>query len=156
MYAIHLGNKHKEELGFIPDSRIHEYERQNQILYEQEFGEMCGFLIHGKLKPVTKIVQICVQHDARRWYHATNLFAQLLARAWSRNSHTIKWRCAAELDANQFWTAIGARLVEIDCSPNTRGRSINVWDFAVPNPFFPETQTWPPQESVYSHLPPSR
>jgi N-acetylglutamate synthase-like GNAT family acetyltransferase len=106
-YIVGLHRKETDQLGFIPQSC---YEREiggvtnGTILIYEENGDSVGFIYathnrHG----ITKIHQIAMQEDARRMQRASDLVSAV--------ERDVDWlvslRCAADLDATDFWEAVG-------------------------------------------------
>lgn len=81
--------------------------RAGRLLFQFENNDPCGFLLLGPPKKTWRIYQTCVQPDARRIEHATTLIDTIKRRAHAANVHQIELWCAADLEANQFWQAVG-------------------------------------------------
>jgi hypothetical protein len=132
-----LARKNSEALSYIPRPKLEHYDRSGQIIVELENGDPCGFLIHGRSPDVMKVYQACVCYDARRWQHGLRMVDELVRRATRSGCSAIRLRCAADLDANAFWTACGFNLVKVELGGVRRGRTINVYrmDLNVPRLF---------------------
>jgi hypothetical protein len=117
-YIEHLRRQESESIGFIPIQRYEmeiEGDRHGSILIAKENGDHVGFLYatHNSAG-VTHIQQIAIQEDARRLERAT-----LLVEAATRDRDwLVSLRCAADLDATDFWEALGFSL-ESHVSPKS-------------------------------------
>ena len=110
-----------DSVGFIPWSR---YEKDAMIgwihlIFDND--EPTGFVYathnwHG----VTRIQQIVVQEDARRAERAT----ALVSAAVRQNDWLVSLRCAEDLEAVDFWPALGFKQVAVDDRPNKRKRKV--------------------------------
>lgn len=109
-YIESLRRKESEAIGFIPMQRYEmeiNGERGGSILVCLENDDHVGFLYatHNKAG-VTHIQQVAIQEDARRMERASAL-VQAAQRPFD---YLISLRCAADLEATQFWSALGFEL----------------------------------------------
>jgi ribosomal protein S18 acetylase RimI-like enzyme len=124
-YVVALQKRNHEALGFIPRAALAEKIDLGRIWLATENGDPAGFLHHGSLAvPEVRIFQAAVQYDARRRHLGLALVADLVARARAAGAAGVSLRCLDFLDANDFWTAAGFRLVATE--PGARG-TLNVW-----------------------------
>lgn len=131
-YATHLQDRNKEALGFLPRTKLEYYAENNRIYLHEENGEPCGYLIRGPWKPRTKIYQLAVAADARRIEHGIELVAQMLAEATLQQVCELTCWCAADLEANLFWKAIGFKQSKQRAGGRARRRVHNLYLLAVP------------------------
>jgi N-acetylglutamate synthase-like GNAT family acetyltransferase len=110
-YIVGLHRKETDQLGFVPQSC---YEREiggmtnGTILIYEENRDPVGFIYatHNRYG-VTKVHQIAIQEDARRMQRASALVGAVERDAdW-----LVSLRCAADLDAADFWETIGFQLM---------------------------------------------
>ena len=102
------------QVGFIPRSR---YESEIQghsggsVLVVEEAGEPCGFLYatHGPM--LTNVTQIAVCADIRRVEKGQALIARLHDIADRRGKVGLRCRVACDIEANEFWQALGFKRV---------------------------------------------
>jgi hypothetical protein len=71
-----------------------------------------------------RIFQAAVQYDARRRHLGLALVADLVERARDAGARGLSLRCLSYLEANDFWTAAGFRLLTTE--PGAKG-TLNVW-----------------------------
>ncbi len=133
-YICDLMAKNYEAVGFLPRPRLEEYVRRGQVLLQTENDEPCGYLAFGNGWPSLKVYQCCIQYDARRLDHATDLVLRLIAVARERGCTSISLWCADDLDANSFWRAAGFKFGGQRDNGNRRGRKHNHWFTVVSQP----------------------
>ncbi len=126
-YIRDLMAKNYEAVGFLPVPRLEEYAARGQVLVQRENDEPCGYLAFGNGWPVLKVYQCCIQTDARRVAHATELVNRLIGIARDRNCMAISLWCADDLDSNGFWRAMGFQFGGQRDNGNRRGRKHNKW-----------------------------
>lgn len=114
-YIPHLQNRHRSEVGFLPNVALRQYQHRQQLWIARENGEPCGYLAWGgyrgawpKRDPHTiKIIQACIQYDAQQRTHGTGLVHQLETMATLAGIDSVSLWCADDLPANEFWKALG-------------------------------------------------
>lgn len=122
VYVDSLRRKESEAIGFIPWRRYEMEitgERQGSILLAIENNDPVGFLYatHNR-SGVTHIQQVAIQEDARRVERAT-----ALVNAVQRPTDwLISLRCAADLEATEFWKALGFELLDHVAPTSVYGR----------------------------------
>lgn len=126
-YIRDLMEKNYEAVGFIPLPRLEADAAAGRILVQYENDEPCGYLHFGNGWPVLKVFQCCIQTDARRAKHASELVNQLIEIARVRNCSSIALRCAEDLESNTFWKAMGFHFAGQDQGGSRRGRMLNRW-----------------------------
>ncbi len=127
-YIVGLMRTETDAVGFIPSTAIANYwlRRGQYIIPRSRHGPRRGYLLHGPTKPhkLLRVHQVLIDYDWRRRAHATAAVRQLIARARRAGAPTIQLRCAADLDANAFWLAMGFTPTGIQNPPNRRSRAI--------------------------------
>lgn len=114
-YMEKLRRNDSHALGFIPYSAFEENIRKNRVIIETEGNEPCGFLIWSKMKIRIKILMICIQNDARRIEHATNLLRGVLELKDAWDCLYFQLRCADDLESNKFWKDCGfTHITQVD------------------------------------------
>jgi len=138
-FMVDLGRKSFDAIGFIPTSRyerIIKGEGRSTIHIAEANGDPVGFIYATHSSTGTKIQQCVVQEDARRLKHA-----KALVSAASMSADTfIAARCAADLESNAFWRALGFVECGRSIGGNRRGRTIVRYVKTVGGLFVPE---WP-------------
>tara|TARA_Y100000310_G_scaffold119290_1_gene118033 strand:- start:1312 stop:1848 length:537 start_codon:yes stop_codon:yes gene_type:complete len=109
-YIDHLRKREAEAVGFIPLQRYEmeiDGRRKGSVLVCLENEQHVGFLYatHNQAG-VTHIQQVAIQEDARRMERAS----ALVAAAQKDSDWLVSLRCAADLEATDFWEALGFSL----------------------------------------------
>ena len=133
LYVSDLMRKNYEAVGFIPKPRVEAYLQKNQVLFQTENDDPCGYLIFGNGWPTLKVYQCCIQYDARRLEHATNLVKRLITEAYDRWCTSISLWCADDLEANSFWGSSGFVFQGQREGGRARGRKHNLWVMKLPS-----------------------
>lgn len=145
-YVESLGRRYYEEIGFIPIGSLEKAERDGHLYAEYENGDMCGYLYFGGKYPQLKIYQACIQYDSRRREHGMNLIKKLIRYADMGGYESIALWCAADIEANLFWKAMGFVLSGSREGGKRRGRKHNLWMFWLPQP--KQILLFPPKEML--------
>lgn len=110
-FIIGLMKTETDALGFIPspDIRTRWVAKGRCILQTDRRGRRRGYILHGPARPGRPLYvnQVCMEYDHRLKGYATLAVRELIRRAVTAGSPEIRLRCAADLSANDFWTAIG-------------------------------------------------
>lgn len=127
-YVDGLQRKNADALAFYP-TQVFEREQVNGRLFLGLLnGEPCGYIYAGAISPVVKCHQVCIQYDARRRLYGGALVAALEDYAETGKASRISLRCGFDLDANEFWSALGYRVISHQTGGVRRMRTINVWE----------------------------
>ena len=128
-----LHKRNSDALGFIPRTRIKEYENEGRTLIQFDKKEPVGFLLFGKAWPYLNIYQACIEYDVRRQHFGMELVDRLEKKA--KQNHTgIYLRCRENLEANKFWKKLGYQIVKKIPGGKKRGKEINLWIRNFSNP----------------------
>lgn len=110
-YIIGLMRTETDALGFIPSVAIRSrwVPKGRYIIQRDRRGRRRGYLLHGPACPGQPLIvnQVCINFDHRLQGYAHLAMRELVRRARAAGSTEIRLRCAADLDANQFWLACG-------------------------------------------------
>jgi hypothetical protein len=106
-FLDHLQRQHSYALGFLTHVAIAEAIARGRVLRAYENGDPAGYMIHGSIKPNTRILQICVANDARRIQHATAMIEALKVICSGPMVEMLSCHCAEDLDSNAFWQSLG-------------------------------------------------
>jgi hypothetical protein len=118
LYIDGLRKREGDSLGFLPKALYASVLEQRPIanrkrwLYQrlivtEDNGDLTGFCywsIHG---PLSRIIQIVVQEDARRLWRASLMTTWVESEARELGKKGVSCRVAADLDSNLFWAALG-------------------------------------------------
>lgn len=134
-YVVNLLKKNYTGLGFIPQPRIEEYVKNNQVFFEYEGGLKSGYCIVGSGKGKTlKIYQHCIEAELRRLKHGKELFKKIEHEARKRGYEHIHLRVRENLEANKFWKAIGFKFMFLEPKVTARTKKgINHWVYDINN-----------------------
>lgn len=143
-YIQKLQDANRDALGFLSPVALTEYVQHRHVELAYENGDPAAYLLFGTHGSTTRsprvdnvrIVQACVQYDARRVMHASSLVATLVERSTAAGLETITCWCADDLEANDFWAAAGFEHV---ASRNRRrharrSRLHRKWLYVLPGP----------------------
>ena len=126
-YIDYLQRKNAEELAFFP-KQVFEREVENHRLILAELNnEPCGYIYHGAFGVICRIHQACIQYDLRGQLYGAALVKDLVARCEASETSTIKLRCGSDIQANDFWKAMGFTCEGITQGGVRRMRDINHW-----------------------------
>ncbi len=124
-FIVGLMRDNYEAVGFLPRIAVSNYltERSHVLIPNK------GYLLYENPKPyqILRIAQSCVDYDLRQRGYGQQMIAQVIADAEAHYVSAIRLRCAENLDANNFWAAMGFEKIRILSPDNQRHRRINVW-----------------------------
>lgn len=123
IFVDSLRKKEASALGFIP--KVH-YDnivenrpinglaahRHSELIVTEDNKQLTGFSLISYTADLAKIVQICVQRDARRWHRALLMIDHIEAEAKKRVKRGVTARVAYDLESNIFWKAVGYTVVD--------------------------------------------
>ena len=123
-YILDLTKKEAHSLGFIPKpayaaaiTGIKTGKRWSNVCNDRMWvcsnnDDLVGFVLASFGNPRGesrrgKIAQICIQSDARKFERGRNLLAHVIAYGAGKGCNDFGCGCAADLESNIFWTAMG-------------------------------------------------
>lgn len=146
-YVQHLQDTNKHAVGFLPTLALQQYADRNQLWLATENDDPCGYLLFGsnrrprlrRAPDTMRVIQACLQYDARRVHHATRLVRKLIQHSTTNRYTQISLWCASDLEANQFWSSLGFTHSGTRLPHRARKapRLHNRWILDLPNPFQP-------------------
>lgn len=145
-YVINLSRRHTDALGFLPRPRLEQYAARGRLWLTHDAGDLCGFLVVGNGWPILNLYQLCIQRDAQRQTHGAALVTRAQAVAQQQGYSAVACWCASDLEANQFWRAMGFHCLGVRARPNRRQRHLHRWVWWVRQP--QQGQLWPLAEDV--------
>ncbi len=126
-----------DALGFIPRPTIeHRFiPRGHYLIQRNRFGKPIGYLLHGPVHPNGNLFihQTCIDLARRNKHFGHQLTQTLLARAASHHAKLIRLRCATDLDAIAFWTALGFDPKETTQGGHRRQRHVTRLELILPS-----------------------
>jgi hypothetical protein len=125
-----LQRKHHDAIGFLSRMALEHAIARGRVLLAMENGEPAGYL-YGKApyqsqERVAIIFQAAICLDARRRLIGAALVAEFAARQCERIAQVSLW-CAADLEANLFWSALGFIPVAARPGAERTGRTHLFW-----------------------------
>jgi hypothetical protein len=127
-FVVALGNTETDALALIPAPAIKRrmIDPGFYIIIRDQVGRRRGYILHGPPragKPL-HIYQTCVEIDYRLRGYAAAAITTLALRATVANCTEIHLRCAQDLDAIDFWQALGFTFRQWQVGGNQRKRLI--------------------------------
>jgi len=126
-YVDSLQKKNAESLSFYPRQVFEREKEKGRLFLGMLNGEPCGYLYVGAQGKDVKCHQVCIQYDARRRLYGAAIVAVMEQYASEACAASITLRCGFDLDANDFWQAMGYQCVVHQMGGVRRMRTINVW-----------------------------
>ena len=128
-FVENLMSANSDAVGFIPTKGIKSIATKKGLIILYRQNKRVGYLLSGPIKANedVSIYQVCIDRDARRTDGGKELFLEFKTRVISSNAKGIRLRCASNLEANEFWHALGFKLISTDKPTNRRKRAINTY-----------------------------
>ena len=126
-YVDGLQKKNAEALSFYPTQVFERESAKGRVFLGLLNGQPCGYLYAGAHGRDVKLHQVCIQYDARRRLYGAAIAAAMEAYAMEGKASTITLRCGFDLEANDFWSALGYKCITHQVGGVRRMRTINVW-----------------------------
>ena len=122
-----LQKKNAEALSFYPRQVFEREQQKGRLFLGMLNGEPCGYLYVGAQGIDVKCHQVCIQYDARRRLYGAAIVSVMEQYAEEGRAASITLRCGFDLDANDFWKAMGYNVIAHHLGGARRMRTINVW-----------------------------
>jgi len=122
-----LQKKNAEALSFYPRQVFEREQQAGRLFLGLLNGQPCGYIYAGAQNSDVKCHQVCIQYDARRRLYGAALVQVLEAYANEGKASTVTLRCGFDIEANEFWKALGYGVVAVHDGGIRRMRRINVW-----------------------------
>jgi hypothetical protein len=126
-YVDALQKKNAEALSFYPRQTFERESAKGRVFLGMLNGEPCGYLYVGATGGDLKCHQVCIQYDARRRFYGACIVQVMEQYAWDNLCSSITLRCGFDLEANDFWKAMGYVVIAHNEGGVRRMRTINVW-----------------------------
>lgn len=126
-YIDCLQRKNAEALSFYPRAVFEREQAAGRLFLGMLNGEPCGYIYAGAQSRDVKLHQVCIQYDARRRWYGAALVQILESYATDGRASTVTLRCGFDIEANEFWKALGYGVVAVHNGGIRRMRRINVW-----------------------------
>ena len=116
-----------DAIGFLPNEARARHHRKGLIWTAEEHGELVAFCVRSPLQKsgTVQIHQAFTIDPARRYYFQTALVGKIAELARSDGAKAVILKCADDLSANMFWTAVGFDHYDQTKGGRRRGRLIN-------------------------------
>lgn len=106
-WAVHISDRHTHELGFIPNTAFDLAYSRGTLRVQHLDKEPIAYVLHGPLKPETKIWQTYTHENLRLQDHATEILNELIIDLMKAHAERVTCWVADDLEAVQFWAAMG-------------------------------------------------
>lgn len=122
-YVTDLAQRENNAVGFVPNTIYGKALERDNLHLVYENGEACGFVFHGPPLPTVRIYQTAVEATCRLADHGREAWLATMIEALDCNAEEIRWICAEDLPANQFWERVACPpLVDLIQRTPTRRR----------------------------------
>jgi len=125
LYVDHLQKKNAEALSFYPKCVFERESEKGRIFLGILNGQPAGYLYVGAHGNDVKCHQVCIEYDARKRTYGAALVQAM--EDYAQGSYSITLRCGFDLQANQFWAAMGYNCIAVQDGGIRRMRKINIW-----------------------------
>jgi len=128
--ALYLAEERKNEsLGFFPLQTFERELSRDRIWVALYNGQPLGYIYFGAMIPGrdVKIFQACLEFDMRKQTYGRVLVNALLKVAQASGCRGLSLRCGFDLEANEFWKAMGFYVTAHVQGGLRRNRVLNVW-----------------------------
>lgn len=127
-YVDSLQKANAECLSFYPSTTLEREAEKGRIFLGLLNNQPCGYLYAGAQTCAdVKLHQVCIQYDARRRLYGAMIVGAMENYANDGRATTITLRCGFDIEANEFWAALGYRCIAHRPGGVRRMRTINVW-----------------------------
>ena len=123
--------KGTNQIGFIHRSKVRWLAERGQAGIVEGNNDPVGFVLHGRTPPDLQIYQVWMRLDARRHLYASLMIQHVEWFARVRNCRRVVLRCATDLEAFDFWLAMGFTIAGIDATPNCRRRTVTIFSRSI-------------------------
>jgi hypothetical protein len=106
-WVVHTSDHHTHELGFLPQAAFDLAHTRGTLRVRHIGSEPIAYVLHGILKPETKIWQTYTAAELRLDDHADSLVRELLIDLSKAHAERVYCWVADDLEAIHFWEAIG-------------------------------------------------
>lgn len=124
-YVMSLMRKNRESVGGLPSPAIAERLERGTVEIAFINRDPVGYVLFDIRNGMMRIPQACIQYDARRRAYGVALMSSVISS--QPDIDKIHLRCAADLEANLFWRAMGFTCIGTVAGGVRRGRPINIW-----------------------------
>lgn len=142
-YVDGLQRKNAEALSFYPKQVFEREAERGRLFLGMLNKEPCGYIYVGAGGGDVKCHQVCIQYDARRRLYGAAIVGAMEDYAIKSDAMSISLRCGFDLDANDFWSALGYACIGIVDGGIRRMRKINVWRKQLQPELFPVIEVEP-------------
>lgn len=140
-FVKHLQKRFSNQLGFLPTAAIEWYLSAGRVTLVLENQEPAGYLLGRRrlrcLPAVVPITQAAVCFDAQRRAHGVELVNAAAAAAAADGRTMLQAWCRSDLEANDFWAAVGFTAIALRRPPTSRGLPLILWRRPLSTAAFP-------------------
>lgn len=130
-FVCDLQRRFSNELGFLPHMAVDWYIDNGRVLLRQLNGQHAGYLLgrsHLRCQPwVAPLTQTAISFDAQLRDLGRGLVEHAAVTAAADGRSILQAWCRVDLDANEFWRAMGFTAVGIRRPDNQRQQPLLLW-----------------------------
>ncbi len=126
-YVDSLQRKNATALSFYPKVVFEREIQAGRVVLALENDDPAGYCWHGAMDDICRIHQACIQYDIRGQLHGAAIVKWIEDLATAAGSRCVSLRCAADIEANGFWKAMGYTCEAVLQGGIRRSRDINAW-----------------------------
>ena len=143
-FIDHLQKRNAEELAFFPKSAFEREIENQRIVLARVNDTPAGYLYHGQFNSTMRIHQACIEYDLRKQAYGAALIRNLIASCeLTLQVYNVCLRCGSDIEANDFWRAMGFMCVRVTQGGARRMRDINHWIYEIRPTLVPFAQVDP-------------
>jgi N-acetylglutamate synthase-like GNAT family acetyltransferase len=130
-FVCDLQRRYSNELGFLPTMAVNWYIDNGRVLLRQLNGQEAGYLLgrsHLRCQPwVAPLTQTAISFDAQLRDLGRSLVEHAAVTAAADGRSILQAWCRVDLQANEFWRALGFTAVGIRRPNNQRQQPLLLW-----------------------------
>jgi len=131
IYEQHLARQMTDELGFLPRTALEWYADQGSVWRIRENDWPAGFVVlrrdYSHEPRLAGIIQAAIDFDSQRRHLGLALVAHAAREAAAAGKAVLQCWCAADLPANEFWSAAGFTMAGRRPGGQSRKRDLLLW-----------------------------
>jgi hypothetical protein len=133
-WIAQVSRSETDAIGFLCHEARQRHHRKGLIWTCEEDGDLVAFCVRSPLQKsgTVQIHQSFTIDPARRLDHQRALVTRIAELALLQGAHTLILKCADDLAANLFWTAVGFEPYDQTKGGRRRGRIINHFRLPLP------------------------
>lgn len=128
-FILAMMRQESNAVGFVPKGKLEWGIARGRVLVAAEGRQQLGYIYAGStMSGVMPIFQTVIAPGCRRREIGAALLARSESLAIAGECWGLECRCRDDLEANQFWVAMGWECLESRPGGAGRGRRINIYE----------------------------